>query len=171
MGLDKIRDSIKELAKTDDEVYSVVCNVDSVDTAENTCKCTPIDGSADLLGVRLMAQNQTGFLIIPKINSVVVVTFINQFTGYIAMFSEVDSISLNGDNYDGLVKVGKLTDALNDLQNKVNTIISTYNTHTHVTTCGAGAGTAAVPPSQVIGTLTPTSQVDLENLTVSHGNG
>lgn len=171
MSADKIRKAVKELSKTNDEVYSIVCTVDSVNMTDKTCDCSPIDGKADLLGVRLMAQNQTGFFIKPKTNSIVVVTMINGFTGYVAMFSEVDEIQLNGDNYDGLPQIQVMVDKYNNLENKVNAIISAYNAHTHVTSCGAGAGSASPTPSLVVGTLTPTTQIELENTTVKHGNG
>lgn len=170
MSVDNIREALKGLSKTNEEIYSIVCSVDSVDTANKTCDCTPKDGSADLLEVRLMAQNQTGFLIIPKVNSIVVVTMINRNTGYVSMFSEVTEIQLNGKNYDGLVMVNDLVTKLNNLENKVNTFMTTYNTHVHagVTT---GIGSTAVTPSLMVGTLTPTVKSDLENKTVVHGNG
>jgi hypothetical protein len=170
MSADKIRKAIKELSKTGDEVYSIVCNVDSVDTAEKTCDCSPVDGKADLLGVRLMAQNQTGFYIIPKIGSIVVVTMINGFTGYVAMFSEVDEIQLNGDNYDGLVRVQELTDKLNNLEDAFNQHILLYNLHTHAgVMAGASSTTPPVAPDTQV--LVPTISTELENLTVLHGNG
>jgi hypothetical protein len=171
MSANAIRDAIRQLSKSNDEVYSIVCTVDSVDATNRTCDCSPIDGKADLLGVRLMAENSTGLFILPKVNSTVIVTMINVFTGYVAMFSEVEEIQLNGDNYDGLVRISDLVTKLNNLENKVNAIISTYNAHTHITTCGAGAGTASPTPSTVVGTLTPTTQSSIENITVKHGNG
>lgn len=171
MSVDKIRKAVKELSKTNDEVYSIVCTVDSVNMTDKTCDCSPIDGKADLLGVRLMAQNQTGFFIKPKVNSVVVVTMINGFTGYVAMFSEVDEIQLNGDNYDGLPQIQVMVDKYNNLENKVNTIISTFNAHTHPYVNVATPATTSPSATPVVGTLTPTTQIELENTTVKHGNG
>lgn len=169
MSADKIRKAIKELSKTGDEVYSIVCTVDSVNVIEKTCDCTPIDGKADLLGVRLMAQNQTGFYIIPKVGSVVVVTMINGFTGYVAMFSEVEEIQLNGDNYDGLPQIQKLVEKYNNLENKVNDIIAWSATHTHL---GVTSGFSSTGVAVIVGApLVPTTQIELENTTVKHGNG
>jgi len=166
-----IKDAIRELVKTDDVLYSVLCKVKSVDTTNNICDCVPINGDADLLEVRLMAQNTNGFLIIPSVDSVVVVTMINKYTGYVAMFSTIEEIQLNGKNYDGVVKIGDLVDKLNNLENKVNSIINTYNTHTHPYVNVATPATTSPSTSLVVGTLTPTQQVDLENTTVLHGNG
>lgn len=170
MTVKTIKDSIRKISEKDDEVYSIVCTVVSVNSAEKTCKCEPLDGKADLLGVRLMAQNQTGFYIIPKVDSVVVVTMINGFTGYVAMFSEVEEIQLNGDNYDGLPQISKLVQKYNNLENLVNDLVIKYNTHTH---SGVFAGVSSTAPPSALETtvLTPTTQVELENTTVKHGNG
>lgn len=164
-----IKDAIRELAKSDDALYSVLCTVKDVDTTNNICDCEPIDGSADLLEVRLMAQNETGFLIIPKIDSVVVVTMINKYTGYVAMFSEIEEIQLNGNNYDGLVKIGDLVDKLNNLENAFNQHLAIYNAHIH--SGGTIMGNTAVPTVVDTNILTPTQQIELENTTVLHGNG
>jgi hypothetical protein len=169
MSADKIRKAVREMSKTGDEVYSIVCKVDSVNASEKTCDCSPVDGKADLLGVRLMAQNQTGFYIIPKVDSIVVVTMINGFTGYVAMFSEVDEIQLNGDNYDGLVMVQELTDKLNNLENAFNNHILAYNTHTHAGVTSGFSSTAITTPDTQV--LTPTTQIEIENITVKQGNG
>ena len=58
---------------------------------------------------------------------------------------------------------------LNAIENKVNTIITTFNAHTHVAS-SFGAPTTP-PPSPVVGTLTPTQVNELENKKVKHGNG
>lgn len=166
-----IKQAIRELTKTDDVLYSVLCKVKSVDTTNNTCDCEPINGDADLLEVRLMAQSTDGFLIIPTVNSTVVVTMINKYTGYVAMFSGIEKIKLNGDNYDGLVKIGDLVDKLNALENKVNSIINTFNTHTHPYVNVSTPATTSPSTSPVAGTLTPTQQTELENTTCLHGNG
>lgn len=170
MSVDSIRTALKKLNETNEEIYSIVCTVDSVDTTNKTCDCTPKDGSADLLGVRLMAQNQTGFLIIPKVNSIVVVTMINRNTGYVALFSELSEIHLNGKNYDGLVMINDLVTKLNNLENKVNSIITTFNTHVHA---GVTSGFSSTSPSvtPIVGTLTPTVKANIENTTVLQGNG
>ena len=166
---DDIREAIKAHAKTDDVLYSIVCTVAAIDTDANTCDCEPVDGTADLLDVKLMAQSTNGFLIIPKIDSVVVVTMINKYTGYVSMFSDIDSIQLNGKNFDGLVKIEDLVTKLNNLEKAFNNHITSYNSHTHagVTSGFASTGIAA-PDTQH---LTETVKSDLENTKVSHGDG
>lgn len=166
-----IKQAIRELTKTDDVLYSVLCKVKSVDTTNNTCDCEPINGDADLLEVRLMAQNTNGFLIIPTVNSTVVVTMINKYTGYVAMFSDIEKIYLNGDNYDGLVKVGDLVEKLNNLEDLVNDLVTKYNTHTHPYVNVSTPAVTSPTTSLETTVLVPTQQTELENTTVLHGNG
>lgn len=166
---DDIRQSIRGIVKTDDVLYSVLCTVAEVDTAENTCNCEPIDGSADLLDVKLMAQSANGFLIIPKAGSTVIVTMLNKYTGFVSMFSEVEEIQLNGKNFNGLVKIEDLITKLNNLETAFNSHITAYNLHTHLgVTVGSGATGITTPDTQQ---LTPTQQTELENTTVLHGDG
>lgn len=165
---DDIKNSIKHLADRGDSIYSIPCTVKSVDLTNKTCDCEPINGDADLLDVRLITQSTTGFLIIPSINSLVVVTMMNKYTGYVAMFSDIDEIQLNGDNEDGIVKVNDLVTKLNNLENAFNQHLLAYNLHTHAgVTVGAGVTGITTPDTQ---TLTPTQKIELENQKVKHGS-
>lgn len=160
MSKDKIRKAIQEISKTGDEVYSIVCTVDSVDLTKKTCDCTPIDGKADLLGVRLMAESSTGYFITPKVNSVVVVTMINGFTGYVAMFSEIDEIQLNGNVNGGIIKITEQTAKLNQLVAQVQAQLALIST-----------AIGLVGGSYVPGVLSTFVKTDYENTTVKNGNG
>lgn len=169
---DQIRKSIREIAKNDGEMYSVVCTVDSVNTSAKTCKCVPVDGKADLLGVRLMAQNQTGFYIIPKVNSVVVVTMTNGFTGYVAMFSEVQEIQLNGSNYDGLIKVEDVLSAINTRNTTFKTAITAALTSIDASIVAlGGASVSSAAFTAATASITNILKASVENTTVKHGNG
>jgi len=83
--------------------------------------------------------------------------------------SEVENIYIdtqgdtifNGGTLDGMVKVGDLVTKLNNLENKVNDLVTWSSTHTHTgVTPGPGSTGTAVG---VVGTLTPTQQSELEN--------
>lgn len=184
-----IINSIREMTKLDTTVYSMICTVLEIDLTNNTIDCEPLDGGPDVLGVQLVTQSN-GFLIIPKKDSNVTITFIDDDNAFVSMYSDIDDIQmnltnnleinndktiilsttevqLNGDNFDGLVKIGDLITKLNNLENKVNSIINTFNTHTHV---ASSLGSPTTPPSSpVTGTLTPTQQSDLENTKVKQG--
>lgn len=153
---------------------SLVCKVISVDLPTNTCYCEPINGDSEIQNVKLTTNITgagVGFLLIPKINSLVVVSFLDNSSAQVSMVAEVDEVNINGKTLGGLVKVIDLTTKLNNLENKVNAIISTFNSHVHVTACAAGAGTANTTVAPVVGTLTPTVRADVENILIKQGDG
>lgn len=88
---------IQTIAKTNDAIYSVVGVVDSVDKNKRTCDVKPTENKeAILYDVRLQAtpEGSNGKVYFPAVGSVVVVTFLNKNTGYVALFSEVDSVEM-----------------------------------------------------------------------------
>jgi len=161
--------AIRQIANIGDEVYSIVCKVDSVDLAEKTCICSPINGDAKILDVKLMAKNQTGLFIIPKDNSDVIVTMTNKTSGYVAMFSELEEIQLNGNNEDGLVKINDLVAKLNNLENDINILKTALSTWVVVPNDG-GSALKIASASWYAASLTPTVKNDLENTKVKHGS-
>ena len=169
MSTKEIKTALKKILDPNQEIYGIPCTVDSVDVTARTCYCIPLEtGKADLMDVRLIADtDKKGFLIIPKVGSVVFVTMINNEAGYVSMFSEVSEIQLNGDNYDGIPIVGNLVQKLNNLENAFNQFVILYNAHTHVET----STNTLVPSTLNTNVLTTTTQAMLENLTVKHGNG
>ena len=163
-------DALRSITKQNNDGFSKVCTVDSVDLTNLTCYCVPINGDADIQEVRLMANIDNGFLLIPKVDSVVVVSFLSDSSAYVSMVSKVSEIQLNGTNYGGLIRVAELTTKLNNLENAFNQHMTLYNLHTHAgVTAGSSTTTPVVVPDTQ--TLTPTIEADLENTTVLHGNG
>lgn len=164
-----IKDVIRQLSK-ENSTYSVVCNVSDIDLNNKICNCTPINGDAILMNVRLVANNNKGFMLIPKDGSIVVVTLINNTTGYVSMCSEVDEVWLNGDNYGGIIRIQEITNKLNNLENAFNQHLNLYNMHTHA---GVTSGTSTTTPVVIpdTQTLTPTTESEIVNETVKHGNG
>lgn len=167
---EEVRKAIKTVGQNTNEINCIVCTVDSVDLTKKSCYCLPIDTSkADLQDVRLIADNKVGFMIVPKVGSIVVVSYITNELTYISMFSSVDKILLNGEAYDGLVRVVELTTKLNNLETAFNNHLLLYNLHVHAgVTVGTGATGIAAPDTQV---LVKTIKTELENTTVKHGNG
>lgn len=165
----ELRDALKKLTKPNNDGYSKVCTVDSVDLVNRTCYCIPINEDADITEVRLMANIDNGFLLIPEVDSVVVVSFLSDSSAYVSMVSKVSEIQLNGINYGGLVKVVELTEKLNNLENAFNQHLTAYNLHTHTgVTSGVSTSGTTTPDTQV---LTPTTQTEIENITVKQGDG
>jgi hypothetical protein len=165
----ELRDSLRKLTTPNSNAYSKVCTVDSVDLVNLTCYCIPINDDADITEVRLMANIDNGFLLIPEVNSIVVVSFLSDSSAYVSLVSKVSEIQLNGTNYDGLVRVQELTDKLNNLENKLNDLITACSSQV-VTLAPSGTFpldsffTSVTP-------LIPTQQIEIENQKVKQGDG
>lgn len=147
-----------------------ICFVKSVNLDDNTCDCTPVDTTfAEFLGVRMVAEyNTTNFVIVPKVNSIVGVLEFSDFEACDTMLlfcSEVETILLRGDQFGGVPKATTLTTKLNNIENKLNELLTAYNAHIHPTPAGA----SSVTVSTVVGVLTPTLQTDIENENVKQG--
>lgn len=178
---EKVRFALKRALESINPKFSKACIVRSVSADPITglmiCDCESIEDKSVLEDVRLVADfkdtaTKTGLVLVPKVGSIVLVSFLNNAEYFVAMCSEVDSIFLNGNNYGGLVKVVQLTAKINALENLVNDLITKYNTHTHLLTLSAGSGTAAPTISLETGTIAPiTQRSDIENTTVKQGNG
>lgn len=165
----ELRDSLKKLVTPNGSAYTKACTVDSVDLVGLTCYCVPLNGDPDIQEVRLMANVDNGFLLVPEVDSIVLVSFLNDSAGYVSMVSKVSEIQLNGSNFDGLVKVQDLTDKLNALENKVNDLITACSSQV-VTLAPSGTFPLASFFTSVT-PLTPTIQTEIENITVKQGDG
>lgn len=129
-------------------VYSIQGTVIEVDEAQRTCTVRPVNGDADLYDVRLQATpgvNNVGMLAIPKVNSFVIVTMLNEATGIVSMFSEVERVDLVGseENLQPLVKGESLNDNLDDLTDKIADLANDLATFASTQ---AAASTGALAP-------------------------
>ena len=170
MSKKQLTDALKSAILPNSMGYSLACTVDSVDLVNKTCYCVPINGDADLQEAKLIANNETGMLIIPEDNSIVIVSFLSDSSYFVSMFSKVKFIYLNGDNYNGLVRVDPLVDKVNALENLVNNLLTALQ---GVSIPLAPSGTYPFAPIfAAYSPINPITKVsDLENTTVLHGNG
>jgi hypothetical protein len=187
-----------------DNVSLLSATVDSVNESKRTCVVTSVSsqGSVTIENVQLMASIDDGFLLVPSIDSTVIIAYSTFNQPFIALFSGIEKvllvagennasiqvdtegllleiaqtkvlisdgeIKLNDGAMGGLVKVIQLTQKLNNLENKVNQLITAYNSHVH-TGVTTGPGSSATTPTQVTGSLTPTQRADIENEKIVHG--
>ncbi len=164
-----LRDALRSLVKPNNDGFAKVCTVDSVDLTTLTCYCVPLNEDADIINVRLMANIDNGFLLIPEVDSIVVVSFLSDSSAYVSLVSKVSEVHLNGKNFDGLVKVQELTDKLNALENKVNDLITACSSQI-VTLAPSGTFPLASFFTSVT-PLVPTQQLEIENITILQGDG
>ena len=91
--------------------------------------------------------------------------------GDISAHIDKNAVTFNGGNLGGLVKVQDLTNKLNELARTVNALVTSYNTHTHVTTATVGAGSVPGVISPITELAEPSAlfnQADYENEKVKH---
>jgi hypothetical protein len=99
-----VKEILKDLGKNKDEVHGVVCTVKSVNGMK--CECLPVNGNAPIKDVRLVADDSTKkYVLVPKVGSMVVVEFLNNAAGYVAMVSEITEV---------LIKIGTVYYSMND---------------------------------------------------------
>lgn len=169
----QIRTALRKIVKTGDvDLIDVIyATVKSVDLTTRTCTVVPITGQSDteMEDVGLQADPSDGMVMEPKVDSTVVVGISTNLSAYVLLYSDIETISWKSGNFGGLTKVIDLTNKLNNLENKVNTLVSTFNAHIHPgVTVGAGVtGPSATP---VVGALTPTQRSDIENTKIKHGD-
>lgn len=147
-------------------------NVVSVDETALTCVVQTLNDDAPMSDVRLKAaiDNVTdGIVEIPVVGSTVLVCLIgnDENTAFVVKCSSVSKVVMFGGSKGGLINIGDLVSKINAIENKLNSVINTFNTHVHsgVTT---GPGSSAVTPTTVAGTLTPTNRTDIEDVKVTH---
>lgn len=176
MGSGEIQRAIQQLGGIKDMVRIFDAEVKSVSQADRTCEVAMIGGSSsNILTARLMTCVDDGCFYIPEVGSTVVVTMSEYVEPYVSLFSEIDSIVWLGGEYDGVPIVKHPTDTnkgllkkINNLENKLNSLITKYNNHVHVTSCGAGPGTANTTAQQEAGALVATIQADISHPKITH---
>ncbi|MCD6011636.1 MAG: hypothetical protein K0Q79_1498 [Flavipsychrobacter sp.] len=82
-----------------------------------------------------------------------------------------DVIQLNDGGDGGLVKVAELTGQLNDIEDKLNSLINKWNSFcaAYLPGSASSAGVPATLTTETVTTLVSTSRSDIENTKVKHG--
>ena len=158
-----------------EKVYAKTGVVSNVNETTRLCDVIPNDGSPIVYNVRLQAvkDSTTGFVQIPKTGTECVITFINRSTAVLISCKEITKLLIDADTViqfndgtlDCMVKVNDLVTKLNNLENKVNAIVTFTSTHVHPGVT-VGLGSTLVTTTPVTGSLTPTVKSDLENVKV-----
>lgn len=165
----ELREAINKIVNPLQTDTQMDMEVVSVNEAERTAQCKTLSTDAEVtITVRLMPAVDDGIFVVPKVGSTVTVNQSGQSEPIVIGFTETDRIELRGGQFEGLVKVAQLTTKLNNLENKVNSIITAYNAHVHPGVT-SGPSSTAITPAVVTGTLTPTQQTEIENDKITHG--
>lgn len=156
-----------------DRVYMAPCTVTDVDIPSRTCTVLPIGGDAvtEIENVQLMGEVDDGMLLIPAIDSTVIVTYSTKNIPYISLYSQlqkvvmvgIDGIQFQGGELGGMAIVAKLVAQYNKLESAFNGLVALYNTHSHVAN-----GSPTLSQDNTV--LIPTQLTDIENQSVTHGS-
>jgi hypothetical protein len=180
-----IRDLLREITSDKTaQIYSVAVKITAVDETARTCDCEPLNGDPEFFDVRLQSviSGTDGFVLIPSVDSIGIVTFVNNTTGYLATCSKVDKVILksdiqilidcediqfNGGTNDGLIKINDLITKLNAVENDLNDLKTVLSAWVPVPQDGgASLKTASANWSTAI--ITPTQKSDIENDKIKH---
>jgi hypothetical protein len=112
-----MKELIEKLVDIPSPYNSKLCKVDQVNKDARTCDVEPLDGTAIIFDVRLQAfvDNTEGVVLFPKKYSVVVVTLLNNETGYISLTSEVDYVQFKNGEVDIKTELDKIFDVTGSL--------------------------------------------------------
>ncbi len=149
--MENLRDLLKKALETDEEIYGIIAEVEDVDVDEMTCDVSPLNGDADIIGVKLKTGAKTsGILLVPKIGSLVIVNMLTKEDGFVAMFSEIDQaliniedIQFNGGANGGLIKIAALQTQIAKITAFMNLIKNTWGSAVPVASDGGAAIKAA----------------------------
>lgn len=162
--------------------------VKAVQEGDGTCDVL-MTGDDEVTGgvlINGVTENENGVIIIPAKDSIVWVaeidgpgllgivkysdtTKVTVKVGGVAELSVADGeVVMNGGDNGGLVVVQALVDKINRLETKLNALVTKFNSHVHVTACGAGPGTASPTVTPETPIAPATTVRDLENDKVKH---
>jgi hypothetical protein len=187
---DELRKAIRQLAGTDnvDLVGSFDCTVTSVDEDAFTCDVEAIGSNAttEIPGVRLAAEENDGFTLIPAVGSTVTVVVTDRGLAYVSMFSDIDKvvviigsskmviengqITFNDGTFNGLIKIDNLTTEINNRYTILKSAILAGFTaaDASITALGGVAG-AVTAYNGAIASFTNLNKTAYENTTIKHG--
>lgn len=159
-------EAIRGITNTGGSNAPVLCKVNSVSLSDYTCECEPVDESGTIHNVKLNADASKSFVLIPSVDSYVMVTMTSEITGFVSMVSLVDNIYLRGDTYGGLIKIDDLKIQYDSFVTGIKTACAAG--FTAIAGLDGGASLAAFNASA--SSILPLNKTTLENQSVRHGN-
>lgn len=164
------------------ELYSKQCIVASVDVDKRTATCAPVDGGADILNVYLEGDYDpdadsapSGFFVVPKVGSTVIVTFIDRDQAHITAWTEIGSVVMKADQFTfnagenlGLVKITELTNRIKELEALFTELKNNMSAWVPVNNDGGRALKTLLNEGFLTKTIPDSKISDFENPKVKH---
>jgi len=164
-----LKQSLKDVVFDGEQLYSIICTVKSVEFP--TCTVRPLDDEIDIDGIRLISDDkEKGIINIPSIDSIVIVSLVDDSNGFVSLLSEIDSIGLRGDESKGLIKIEELVKQLDIVTNRIDTLYDAINNG--VAASGSADGGTALQSSMKLILNSQTEKENysnIENENVTHG--
>jgi hypothetical protein len=156
-------------SENDDKVKMLQCSVNSVDIAKRIVNVTTITGTSKItFDAQLQAGIADGIIITPKVGSMVYVLASKYTLPFIIQYSDFVNLTLNGEEFGGLVKVIDLTEKINNLETQINDLKQFFNSWVTVPNDG-GAALKLIVSSWANQEITLTAQKEIENTIIKHG--
>lgn len=182
--MNKIAEAIKAAATRGEKLYLSICVVNSVDESNRTIECTPIvDGAQRIVNMQASIEGAEGILIIPEVGSTVIIGYVDKHNAFVLTHSKIEKISIDTKNIilnkgenGGIVISEKVTNEMNTILKRVNSIVTAIQTLAATMTAtgqapvlGAALGTAI--NSAITQIMTPIQDVvktNIENDKITH---
>lgn len=154
------------------------CNAEviSVDKEKNTVEVKVLKTDVTLPDVTLLSiegNPKNKMVVYPVKGSIVTIEFMGKTdeAATVIKVNEVESVLIGGDQFGGLVKVEALVGKINDLEDKVNSVIEKWNTFAAAYTPGSPSalGTPPTLATSILSILVKTLRSEVENEIVKHG--
>lgn len=170
-------DLIRKIANQN-KITVARATVISVDEEKGVCDCQLLSDEADIFDVKINAAINTtkGIRVIPTVDSIVYLIFEDNSNteAFIALYSEVDKVLLDGENFQfnagsngGLVNIEDLVSKINTIEEDLNTLKNVFKSWTAVPQDG-GLALKLGAASWAGQTLTNTTVEDLEDPKIKH---
>lgn len=114
-GLADIKTAVRQLVGGDIKRLEL-CKVIALSKAEQTVDVAPVDGDAEIYGVKLQPHKQSeGVLVYPKVGSHVLVGMLDSTTGYVLSHDQAESVAIKVQGSDLHTEVNNLIGVVDKL--------------------------------------------------------
>lgn len=172
-----------DLWAEDKELFSKQGTIVEVNQSQRVCVVRPTDGGPDILDVSLEADytedantDPKGFFLVPKVGSIVIVSFLDKTEAYISAWTEIDNViaiqpqwTFNDGAFGGLTKLEELTSRLNDLESLFGQLKQDFNGWVPASGDGGAALKAVLSAGYLTKTIPDSKVSDFENEKITHG--
>ena len=183
MSISSVLSEFVSIGIEQEQIYSKIGIASEIDLDKYTFTFTPSDGGAQVLDAQLktaISSFEESFIVVPKEGSLVIVTFIEKENGFLSHAKEASRIIINSDlvkadaqswvfnggDLGGLIKIEQLVSKINALEDKVNSLSTSYNNHIHPYPGLPGLTATTTIPS--VETLSKTTVSELEDAKIKH---